>query len=122
MERSEGVSVVLNHVIRMIDRRGERMLQSFGHRADPRIRVRPAFITRELVAPFNTRVTRRQGDHRVRIPQAAASARSHSFSASTGCPRRADGQLRSYFGRMRPFGRSWPMSCFSKTDATNDAS
>jgi hypothetical protein len=47
MERSEGVSVVLTHIMKMIDRRGERMLQRFSRNADARIRLRSTSRTPE---------------------------------------------------------------------------
>ena len=39
MERSEGVSVVLDHIMKMMDRSGERLLRGFDRFDDSEIRV-----------------------------------------------------------------------------------
>jgi hypothetical protein len=39
MERSEGVSVVLDHIMKMMDRSGERLLRNFNRLEGSHIRV-----------------------------------------------------------------------------------
>jgi hypothetical protein len=50
MERSEGVSVALAHIMKLMDRSGERLLGSFTRFEDPNIRVESTSKAPEPVA------------------------------------------------------------------------